>query len=106
MRYDQMMERARFEKSRWIFWHPDAFQPGAFDRDCAGGYYNTAIEYAWRMWQEALRPSSCDAGDSIQHTMETTCPKCHAPYAKHTGDEVTTVCPSPVSLKDATTKGA
>lgn len=33
------------------------------------------------------------AGDSIQHDLEVTCPKCLQPYKDHKGDEVEVVCP-------------
>lgn len=32
-------------------------------------------------------------GDSIQHDLEVTCPKCLQPYKDHKGDEVEVVCP-------------
>lgn len=34
-------------------------------------------------------------GDSIQHDLEVTCPKCLQPYKDHKGDEAEIVCPPP-----------
>ena len=34
-------------------------------------------------------------GDSIQHDLEVTCPKCLQPYKDHKGDEAEVVCPPP-----------
>lgn len=46
-----MDSRAAFEADANLRWHPDAKGPGLLDRDPQGGYYNTAVEYAWRAWQ-------------------------------------------------------
>lgn len=43
--------REQFEADANLRWHPDAKGPGLLDRDPADGYYNTAVEYAWRAWQ-------------------------------------------------------
>ena len=51
-------EREAFEAWPGLRWHPNANGPGLMDRDPYGGYYNTAVEYAWRAWQaRAGRPA-------------------------------------------------
>lgn len=85
--------RERFEADANLRWHPDAKGPGLLDRDPADGYYNTAVEYAWRAWQasraaaleeaKAVVRSSC-LGD-IHGCNRTCCHGCHTIAAERIG---------------------
>ena len=71
--------RRAFEAWVELRWHPDAGR-GTLDRDDRGGYYNTAVEYAWRAWKasraELAAPVSPPAPRGEAPAAKDVCAKC------------------------------
>jgi hypothetical protein len=93
-------------------WTCDTPTPPAPDWKARAEKAVAALRYAYR-WHprpesavaEALRyaesltpaptPHTPESGDSVQHDMETTCPRCLKPWKAHkAGEEIETICPT------------